>query len=519
MLGVLGASLFSLVAVPAAFTACGSSSGSGTGGHGTTSSGSLTTGTAGGPQAGDSVLTHHRNASRDGVYVQPTFTKAAAKNLTKDAAFNAVTDGATYAQPLFVDGGATGKDMLLVATEKNNVYALDPVTGAQIWKASLGAPVPLSKMGCGNIDPFGVTGTPAIDLASRTMFLDALVDDGGPAHRIFAISIDDGSVKPGWPIDVASKVKAGNISFDPQFHGERGAVAVVGGTLYVPFGGLWGDCGNYHGWIVAVSISDPTKIQAWATPAKGGGSWAPSGVASDGSSVYIATGNTIGASDWGGGEAILRFGAGSSLGATPADYWAPNNWLDLDNADIDIGGSGPVLFDVPGSNPAGLAVSLGKDGNIYLLDRGKLGSISDPIAQLDVSSNEIINAAVAYTTSQGTYVVFKGDGTQCTGSGGDLTAVLVKAGSPPSLEGSWCASQNGLGSPMVTTTDGHAEAIVWSTGAEGDRKLHGFDGDTGEEIFDGGGVTISGLRRYNTPIAAKGRIYVAADNGVVAFKL
>jgi hypothetical protein len=71
---------------------------------------------------------------------------------------------------------------------------------------------------------------------------------------------------------------------------------------------------------------------------------------------------------------------------------------------------------------------------------------------------------------------------------------------------------------MVTTTDGHADAIVWVVSAEGTNQLNGFDGDTGAVIFNGGGVTVSGARRFNSPIAAKGRLFVAADNGVVAFK-
>lgn len=49
---------------------------------------------------------------------------------------------------------------------------------------------------------------------------------------------------------------------------------------------------------------------------------------------------------------------------------------------------------------------------------------------------------------------------------------------------------------MVTTTDGHAEAIVWSVGA---------------------GDLIGSVRRYQTPILAGGRIFIAADNTVKAF--
>lgn len=72
---------------------------------------------------------------------------------------------------------------------------------------------------------------------------------------------------------------------------------------------------------------------------------------------------------------------------------------------------------------------------------------------------------------------------------------------------------------MVTTSDGHNEAIVWSVGAEGDNRLHGFDGDTGRIVFAGGGAgdVVGLVRRYHTPILGGGRIYVAADGVVKAF--
>ena len=95
----------------------------------------------------------------------------------------------------------------------------------------------------------------------------------------------------------------------------------------------------------------------------------------------------------------------------------------------------------------------------------------------------------------------------------------ITATAPPGVVTAWCANQHGLGSPMVTTTDGTAEAIVWSLGAEGDQRLHGFDGDTGQVVYAGGGAgdALGSVRRYQTPILAKGRIFVAADGAVRAF--
>ena len=74
---------------------------------------------------------------------------------------------------------------------------------------------------------------------------------------------------------------------------------------------------------------------------------------------------------------------------------------------------------------------------------------------------------------------------------------------------------------MVTTTDGHADAIVWTLAAGGTTRLLGFDGDTGAPIFAGGaaGDAMMSASRFVTPIAANGRIFVAADSAVHAFTL
>jgi len=474
---------------------------------------------AGPPATGDSVLMHHKNPNRDGVYVQPALTRAAAAGLTRDTTFNPTFTGAVFAQPLFVDG-LGGRDLIIVATESDTVYAFDAATGATAWMQSLGTPVPLRTMPCGNIDPYGITGTPVIDLPSRTLFVDAFVTpDGGATkqHQVFALSIDDGAVRPGWPVDMAAKARSGDTSFEAMPQSQRGALAIVNGTLFVPFGGLYGDCGNYHGWLVAIAIADPSQVSAWATTARAGGIWGPSGVASDGTAVYVTTGNTVGASTWGGGEAILRFAAAPALSMTPS-YWAPTNWLALDNGDLDLSGTEPLVFDLPGATPAHLAVALGKDGNVYLEDADNLGGIAAPVGQLHVASNQIINAAALYTTTVGTYLTFKAAGAACTGgTSGALTTVKIVPGAPPQVMGSWCGG-SGAGSPIVTTTDGRADAIVWMVGAEDNGFLQGLDGDTGAVIFDGAGVKIAGARRFNVPIAAKGRIFVAGDGTLVAFK-
>ncbi|HEU0276120.1 MAG TPA: hypothetical protein VFQ83_16465, partial [Candidatus Udaeobacter sp.] len=464
------------------------------------------------------VTQHHNHNSRDGLYVDAAFTQNAAGNLTRDLGFNGTIVGNVYAQPLYVDAGPGGRPTIFAATESNNVYALDAVTGTIIWQRNVGTPVSAANLPCGNIDPMGITGTPVIDLASRSLFLDAMTTpDGGSTkkHLIYSLNLDNGSVNPGWPVDVNASASYQGVTFTSSVQGERGALGLVGNILYVPYGGHAGDCGTYRGWLVGVPINNPASVTAWATGAIGGGAWSTGGVANDGSKPFFATGNTFNASNWSGGEAIIRFQPGPIFSGNASDYWAPMNWLQLDQSDTDLGGSGPLLVDVPGATPSALIVALGKDGNAYLLNRGNLGGITAPVASLHVSGNVIIQAAATYRTAQGTYVVFRANSST-------LSAFRINPSNPPTISSSWSVSQSGCGSPFVTSTDGTNNVVVWAVGASGDQKLHGYNGDTGAIVYAGGGTseTMAGTHSYNTTaVAARGRIYVGTDNKVYAFKL
>jgi hypothetical protein len=467
------------------------------------------------------ILQHHRNPTRDGAYTDPAFTRSAAAALHRDLSFHAPLPGPVYAQPLYIRNGPGGRAAFLVVTEQNIVLALHAADGSRIWTRFLGNPVPLSQLPCGVIDPLGITGTPAIDPDRRAIYVDAMTtpDDGfTKLHRIFALSIDDGGTLPGWPFDLS------NISgFDSEYQNQRGALLLNSGYIYVPYGGHAGDCGNYHGWVVAVRLDDPTQASAWATGANAGGIWAPGGLATDGTSVYAITGNTAGADQWVGGEAVVRLGPGATFSGDPADYFAPTNWLDLDAYDLDLGGSGPVLVEVPGASPSQLIIALGKNGVVYLLDRNNLGGIGDGVSSETVTTGSIVNAAAAYTTASGTYIVMKSteNGIGCPGKPGDLIAVRIAPTTPPTINVAWCADNLGGGSPIVTTTDGQSEPLVWTAGAEYTNQMHAYNAETGELVYTGGGTDehMGNIRHFQVPIVVDGRLFVAADDELYAFEL
>src|SRR5207237_6304690 len=105
---------------------------------------------------------------------------------------------------------------------------------------------------------------------------------------------------------------------------------------------------------------------------------------------------------WGGGEAVIRLQPGPVFSGSTTDYWAPTNWFSLDGSDTDLGGSGPIIVDVPGATPSALVLALGKDGKAYLLNRGNLDGIIAPVASSTVNSGAIIQAAASSHTASET---------------------------------------------------------------------------------------------------------------------
>ncbi len=457
------------------------------------------------------VTQKNNNLSRDGHYIDPAFTLVNAANLVRDLNFDGTIVGNVHAQPLYIEGGPNGP-MIIVVTASNNIYALNATTGTVIWQRTDIGPAVTSGLPCGNINPAGTIGTPVVDLASRSLFFDALIAGSPIKHFIYSLNVDTGATNAGWPVDLNATVSYNGIPFVSLAQENRGALALVNGIVYNSYSGYLGDCGNYHGWVVGVDISNPASVHGWATTAMGGGIWGHSGVAGDGTNTFVITGNTFNTGgNWMGGEAIIRLQAGPTWTGQPTDYWAPINWFSLDNSDADLGGVSATLIDVPGATPSQLVLALGKDGNAYLLNRNNLGGIAAPVAQLSVDGAIRGQSSATYHTKQGTYFVLR------TGSG-EISAYKITATTPPAIVSAWSVSQNGQGSPWVTTTDGTNNTIVWVVGAQGDGQLHGYNGDTGAVIYPGADV-MSGTRKWNSGIVARGSIYVANDNKVYAFRV
>ena len=436
---------------------------SGCGGTTTSSVGGTTTTTAPGTVAGDWPAYHHDGA-RSGVSPDQSPLGNVQRAWT-----SVELDGALYAQPLVV--GTT----VLAATEGNTVYALDAATGAVLWQAHLGEPVPGDELPCGNIDPSGITGTPVADVASGTLIVVANLRDG-PHHELFALELAGGGVRWHRPIDPPG--------LSPDVEQERGALALTGGRVYVPFGGLFGDCGPYKGAVVSAAVDGTGDLTSYVVPtSRMAGIWTPSGPVVDATGdLWVTTGNSESQGDFDYGDSVIRLNPDLSV----QDYFAPADWRDLNAGDVDLGSLGPVLL------PNGRAVVVGKSGTAYLLDSADLGQVGGELASLDIGSSAFGTAA---TTGSMVFV-------PCSGA---LIALQV---SGDSIEVTWSV-KGGAGSPII------AAGSVWALFHNG--QLKALDPATGAVRFSA--ELTAPVSRFVTPSAAGGRLFVADGNTLAAFSL
>ena len=416
------------------------------------------------PSADADWPTYHHDAARSGVS-----SDQQALGSVKAAWTSASLDGAIYAEPLVVGG------KVIVATEGNSVYALDAVSGQTVWTASFGAPVPGGALPCGNIDPSGITGTPVVNVAGGTIYAVAFLK-ASMQHELFDLDLQTGSVRWHRPIDPPG--------LSPLVEQERGALTLVGGRVYVPFGGLYGDCGQYKGAVVSVAADGTGNLASYIVPTnRMAGIWNPAGPVVDANGdLWVTTGNSQSQSTFDYGNSAIKLSPQLQV----IDYFAPSDWKDLNAGDVDLGSTSPVILG------PGFVAQGGKDGIIRLLSRKRLqGAAPHKDGELQTvrtpSGTDLFTApAVWHSTSTW---MFAGDN-------GGTAGYVFKSGH---LRVAW---HNGTGgtSPVV------AGGLLWVYSPGGG--LNVYRPTTGALVTR----LDAGSGHWNSPIVADGRVALPEGN-------
>jgi hypothetical protein len=305
-----------------------------------------------------------------------------------------------------------------VATEHDSVYAFDAdgLVSTPLWHTSFIDPangittVPSADTGSNDILPeIGITGTPVIDPASRTIYVAAVtknVNDGTWQWNVHALDLGTGAEKFGGPtlvnptlLGTGANSTDGVITYDALTEGQRCGLLLVNGVVYVAFASH-GSVPPYHGLVLAFGASDLEPIGVFDVTPNGedGGIWeSGNGPSSDASgSVYFASGNgTFDFNEPGGmdlGDSAVRLSFAPLSGFNVDTYFAPFNALALDKGDEDFGDSGVVLLPDQPTEPVHLAVIVGKDANIYLVNRDDMGGFNATTMDNHQIVQEVIGA-------------------------------------------------------------------------------------------------------------------------------
>jgi hypothetical protein len=353
MMGLMRRAAIAIVSVALAASACGSETESGPSHSVGRPHRDAPSTTAHAAPGFENWPTYHRTSSRSG--------RAASRvSMPLRHAWSRRLHGAVYGEPLVVGG------LLIVATEHDKVYGLNPRTGRVKWRRRFGTPMPLSQLPCGDIDPLGITSTPAYDPKTGSVFVVA--ETTGAHHTLWAINPATGHKR--WHRSLDTQTDRNR--FAEQ---QRSALLVIGGRVITTFGGLDGDCDNYVGYVTSAPVGGEGKVYSYAVPTpREAGMWSPAGpVAGPNGHVYVSAGNGAKTSGrWDKSDSVTEL---TPVRLRRVSAFAPATWREDNAADLDLGSSSPV----PVSHRIVIA---GKRGTVYLT-RQRMGGVGSAIRKRD----------------------------------------------------------------------------------------------------------------------------------------
>jgi len=502
------------------------------------------------------VLMHHNDPGRTGQNLNEyALTPANVHSSAFTQLFSCPADGYVYAQPLWVPNltvGAATRNVLFIATEHDSVYAFDADSPSctQLWKRSfLGANVTtMSWQDTSQGSPssptndvfpeIGITSTPVIDLATKTIYVVAKTKEtvgsgcssGSPCYisRLHAMDITTGAEKFGGPVAITAT------NFSSLRHFNRPGLLLVNNTIYIGFGSH-GDISNWQGWLFGYdpatlarkfvfSTSDPTSGSGGAALWGGG-----AGPAADASgNIYVTTGNGIydGVKNF--SESVLKISPTGTL----LDWFTPFNRGTLDANDVDMGSAGMMILpdSVGSAAHPHLALATGKIAILYLLDQTNLGKFNSSSNQ-DVQ--EVIPVPPPNTTQLdgGLYGLpaYWNGFIYTTGQNFPVSQFRISNGSMATPQ--FAVSSNQFpprGATPSVSANGNTNGVVWVLDlsgwpSNGNAILYAYDAaNVSNMLFSSpsSGTGAAGPAvKFTVPTIANGKVYVGGQSTFVVYGL
>lgn len=405
------------------------------------------------------------------------------------------------------------KNLLFLTTKAGRITARDAASGAEVWtkQAATG--------------PRYTTSSPVIDPNRQFVYSYGL---DGYVHKY---QVGDGTevIGGGWPQLATRKPNV-----------EKGSAALALATardgvtrLYVVNGGYPGDAGDYQGHLTTIDLNsgqqrvfnatcsnltihfvengtpgvdDCAKVQTalWARP---GIVYNP---ATD--RIYMTTGNGdfSGSGGYAWGDTVFALNAnGTGSNGRPLDSYTPDNYQYLDDADLDLGSTNPVILPMPaGSRYPNVAAQSGKEGRIHLINldnmsgQGGVGNVGGEIQEIDVpQGGGVLPTPAAWVNpADGSTWLFVANGNGIAG----LQVTLN--GSTPQLTPRWNRGPGGS-SPII------ANGVLFYAS---NSNVYALNPTSGSQLWSGAN---SG-NHWESPIVVNGTLYLSAEDATLtAFTL
>lgn len=407
-------------------------------------------------------VAYHGNGARTGRSTSMPYFKGRLRVVRRIA-----LDGQVYASPLIVDG------KIIVATENNTVYEFGPKYGL-LWKHHFQPPSRASQLPCGDIDPLGMTGTPIYLRSTNLVYVASEYGLGQPHHALLALNVTTGRLVFRRAIDLPGA--------DPTAMQQRAALAASGRRIWVAFGGLAGDCGNYKGRAIGVPIRGKGKLLRFQPSThREGGIWAASGpTVHGGGRVWFVSGNgsTLPGDRYDHTDAVSKV---NQYTGRRLAFFAPRDWAQQNAADLDLGATGLSFV-------GRWAVIGGKSADVYVLRPNHLGGIGGQVTDRKICAPyggaAVRRSVIFLPCSDGVRAV------RVTRTGG--------------LHVLWHASSSMAGSPVV----GGGVVYTLDTGGGTLYALGLAHGRVRSR------VSVGTTTRFATPALSGRRIVVPTQNGI-----
>ncbi|HEV7585714.1 MAG TPA: choice-of-anchor D domain-containing protein, partial [Solirubrobacteraceae bacterium] len=488
-------------------------------------------------------VTNSGDDLRDGWYPeQQSLTPQLVSGGTFGQLWATTVEGQVYAQPLLSNG------TLLVATENNKAYGLDPANGSVRWSSTLGFGTPWkpADIGCADLTPnIGVTSTPVIDQSTNTAYMThktyASGSSGPGRWYMDAIDMTNGAERAGWPVQLSGAAQnQPSMTFQPTTQMQRPGLLLLNGVIYAGFGSHC-DISPWQGWIFGVSTAGTVKARWITVPSNNGaGIWqSGAGLTSDGPGTLMFSTGNLGAPSSAApghsppsslGEAVVRLNVQSDGTLKAADFFAPYNAPELDTWDADFASGGVTalndeFFGTPTIKHLGVAV--GKEGYVYLLNREDLGGFRQGVGAAD----KVVDRIGPYGGVWSRPAVWPGDGgwvyiPTAYSNNGFLRVYqygLSGTGQPTiSLQASSSDAYGFSSSAAVVTSDKttSGSALVWiiwaPNGGGAGAQLRAYDPIpvAGKPVLRWS-APIGTSSKFATPGVGAGRIYVGTRDAKV----